>query len=77
MEIEIDHEGLNQTLDACSLGMLVHGIRALVDPDRYPSNEFTDRAKELVMAQYGVDGGYQIPGELLTVAFPPKINLYE
>lgn len=74
-EIE-QSEQITELLDYATIGLLVHGIRAIVDPDRYPQNEFTDRAKELVMAQYGVDGGYEIPAELMELAFPLTKNYF-
>lgn len=70
-------EDVEQLLDTATIGLYVLGIRALVDPDLYPSNPLTDRAVKLVEAQYGVDGGYEIPGELLSIAFPPKINMMD
>jgi len=78
----MEHEplGLNpeetgQMLDAASIGLYVLGIRALIDPQKYPSNPLTDHAREVIETMYGVDGGYQIPSELIEIAFPSKNNL--
>ena len=78
----MEHEslGLNpeeteQMLDVASLALYVLGIRALIDPQKYPSNPVTDHARKLVDIMYGVEGGYQIPSELIEIAFPSKNNL--
>ena len=71
----LNPEETGQMLDVASIGLYVLGIRALIDPSKYPSNPLTDHARELVDIMYGVDGGYQIPSELIEIAFPPTNNL--
>jgi len=71
----LNPEETEQMLDAASIGLYVLGIRALIDPQKYPSNLLTDHAREVIETMYGVDGGYQIPSELIEIAFPSKDNL--
>jgi len=66
---------IERLLDAASIGLYVLGIRALIDPQKYPSNLLTDHAREVIETMYGVDGGYQIPADLIEIAFPSKNNL--
>ena len=72
----LNPEETEQMLDAASIGLYVLGIRALIDPQKYPSNPVTDHAREMIDIMYGVDGGYQIPSELMEIAFPPTNNLF-
>ena len=67
---------IDKLLDVASLALYVLGIRALIDPQKYPSNPMTDHAREMIDIMYGVDGGYQIPSELMEIAFPPTNNLF-
>ena len=71
----LNPEETEQMLDVASLALYVLGIRALIDPQKYPSNPVTDHAREVIDIMYGVEGGYQIPSELIEIAFPSKNNL--
>ncbi len=68
---------VDQAMDAATLGLMVLGLRAFIEPHKYPPNPITDRALQLFKTTYMNGEGFDIDAGLYGLAYPPKNNLFE
>ncbi len=65
---------IEQAMDAATMGLMVLGLRAFIEPEKYPSNPMTDRALQLFKTTYMNGEGFDIDAGLYGVAYPPKTD---
>ena len=58
-------------LDVCTVGLLVIGLRASLNPEKYGDSPFIKNAVDTVKyAGYVTDEGINAPIDLMAIAFP-------